>query len=140
MLKKKKFFWWGILVLLLILMARIFYLYHKPHGSAAGETSSFSIDAGSLYRQFQENEELANKKYLGKVVEVSGRITEVTRNGQSEVLILSAGSGSGGVNCQLFPADKTDHHPTKPGDQVIVKGKCTGFLMDVNLADCIVEK
>lgn len=138
MLKKRVFFWWGILLSLLVLFGWIYYLYNKPHGSAAGETSILSIDAGSLFREYRDNEGLADKKYLGKVIDVSGKLAEVLHNGQLEIWMLVAQPGIGGVNCQLFPGNMENHRDVKPGDQVTVKGRCTGFLMDVNLADCIV--
>ena len=28
----------------------------------------------------------------------------------------------------------------KTGDSVTIKGKCTGYLMDVNLVDCVIKK
>ena len=47
--------------------------------------------------------------------------------------------GGGGINCQLFAGTKVDPEP-RSGDAVTVKGRCTGFLMDVNLADCVLFK
>jgi hypothetical protein len=141
MLKKRTFFWVGIPLCLLIIFYWGYHLYHKPHQSAAGETAAFTIDADSLVRSYQADEQGCDKKYLGKVIEVTGTIAEIQHTPQSEIWILSAPSGNGGgVNCQLFAGEKTpDPHP-KPGDKVILKGRCTGFLMDVNLADCVVSK
>ncbi|MDO6430702.1 hypothetical protein Q4E93_08890 [Flavitalea sp. BT771] len=141
MLKKRKFFWWGILLLLLLAAGWGYYQYQRPHQSAAGETANVTIGADSLYGQYARDEKSCDAKYLGKVVEVSGRLSEVQQSGQSEVWILSTGAaGTGGVNCQLFPGEKVPEPHPKPGDQVTVKGRCTGFLMDVNLSDCTVIK
>ena len=78
---------------------------------------------------------------MGKVLSVSGRLTEIQHSGKSEIWILSAGANAsgGGINCQLFAGTKVDNEP-RPGDAVTIKGRCTGFLMDVNLADCVPEK
>jgi hypothetical protein len=138
MLKKRTFLWMGILLLLLILFAWAYHLYDKPHQSAADETVSLSIPADSLYRQYQADEHAADQKYMGKVIEVTGRISEIQHNGASEIWILSTQQGGGGINCELFPGAKTGT-PPKAGDLVTVKGRCTGFLMDVNLADCVLS-
>ena len=126
-------------MLLLIAAAWVWHLYDKPHQSAAGETADFSISADSLYQQYQTDEHSADKRYLGKVIEVSGKLAEIQHSGNSEIWILSPQSGGGGINCQLFAGTRVDPEP-KSGDVVTVKGRCTGFLMDVNLADCVLRK
>jgi hypothetical protein len=139
MLKTKTILWVGIPLLLLFAFAWAYHLYVKPHQSAAGESADFTIDADSLYQQYQTNEHLADQKYLGKVIEVSGKLSEIQRSGSTEIVILSPQAGGGGINCQLFAGTKPDPEP-KSGDPVTVKGRCTGFLMDVNLADCVLRK
>ena len=137
MLKKRKFFWWGILLCLLLTAAWGYHLYMKPHQSAASEDATISIDADSLFRQYQRDEQGTDHRYLGKVIEVKGKIAEIQHNGGSEIWILAGQPGGGGINCQLFAAEKDPQH--RLGDMVSVKGRCTGFLMDVNLADCVVN-
>src|SRR5579872_5904136 len=139
MLKKRTILWAGILLPVLAAAGWAYHLYVKPHQSVSGASTDFSISADSLYRQFQADERTANEKYLGKVIEVSGRLAEVEHSGNSEIWILSPQPGGGGVNCQLFSGTKVDPEPHS-GDMVTVKGRCTGFLMDVNLADCVLRK
>jgi hypothetical protein len=139
-MKKRTILWAGIPLLLLLAAAWAWHLYLKPHQSAAGETADFSIDADSLYSQYQANEHAADQKYLGKVIEVSGKLSDIQHSGNTEVWILSQQAGAGGgINCQLFAGVKPDPEP-KSGDIVTVKGRCTGFLMDVNLVDCVLRK
>jgi tRNA_anti-like len=139
MLKRKTILWVGILLLLLIAAAWGWHQYDRPHQSAAGETADFLISADSLYQQYQTDEHSADQRYLGKVIEVSGKLVEIQHSGNSEIWILSPQPGGGGINCQLFAGTKVDPEP-KSGDAVTVKGRCTGFLMDVNLADCVLRK
>jgi hypothetical protein len=126
-------------LLLLAAAGYAWYLYDKPHRSAASEDAAVTISADSLYRQYQADEHSADQKYMGKVISVTGRLTEVQHSGNSVIWILSTQPGGGGINCQLFAGTKVDPEP-KAGDPVTVKGRCTGFLMDVNLADCVPEK
>jgi hypothetical protein len=154
-LKRRTFFWLGILLFFLALAAWGYYLYNKPHRSAADAAVAFTIDADSLFMQYQQNEQGADRKYLNKVILVSGTLAEIQHTGSSEIWILSAQPGTsqggskdssggdmaaspgGGINCQLFSPDKAPSPRPRLGDPVTIKGRCTGFLMDVNLADCV---
>jgi hypothetical protein len=141
MLKKRTFFWLGTLLLLLVGLVWGLYVYNKPHRSAAQETASFTLDADSLFAEYQKDEQTADRRYLGKVVRVKGKLAEIRRDGPTEIWILSVQPGNasagGGVNCQLFAGEGGSSPRPRPGDEVTVKGRCTGFLMDVNLADCV---
>lgn len=140
MLKKRHFFWWGLLLLVLIGIGWGTYLFQKPRSSAADVDTAVKINADSLYHQYESDETGSDKKYLGKVIEVTGKISSIQHSGESEVWILSTASPAGGINCQLFPGEEKNNAGARPGDQVTVKGKCTGFLADVNLSDCAVRK
>ena len=50
------------------------------------------------------------------------------------------GSADGGVNCSILKKDLDPGDKFNTGDSVTIKGKCTGFLMDVNLVDCVIKK
>lgn len=139
MRKKRAILWIGIVLFMLIAVGWAYHLYVKPHQSTAGETANFTISADSLYRQYEADEHGADRKYLGKVIEVSGKLADIQHSGNSEIWILSPQPGGGGINCQLFAGTRIDPEP-KSGDAVTVKGRCTGFLMDVNLADCVLSK
>jgi hypothetical protein len=138
-MKKRAILWVGIPLLVLFAFAWAYHLYIKPHGSTAGDAADFNLAADSLYLQYQADEHAADQKYLGKVIEVSGKVSEIQHSGNSQIWILSPQPGGGGINCQLFAGIKPDPEP-KSGDFVTVKGRCTGFLMDVNLADCVLRK
>jgi hypothetical protein len=139
MRKKRTILWVGIPLLLLFGIAWGCHLYFKPHRSAGGESADVTIEADSLYHLYQTDEHASDQKFLGKVIEVSGKLSEIQHSGNSEVWILSTQPGGGGINCQLFAGTKIDPEP-KTGDMVTIKGRCTGFLMDVNLADCVLRK
>ncbi|MDR3711696.1 MAG: hypothetical protein P4L51_02685 [Puia sp.] len=136
--EKRTLFWGGILLCLLLLFAWGIRLYTRKHQSVAGATVAFSVGADSLYSQYQRDEHTADSLYLGKVIEVRGKLGEIQHNGVLEIWILSTGGG-GGVNCQLFPGEKYPGGNHRIGDSVSIRGKCTGFLMDVTLSDCVFQ-
>ena len=139
MLKKRTILWIGIVLCALIAFVWGWRIYHKPHQSAADESTSVTIDADTLYHQYQLDEHSADQKFMGKVIEVTGKLVEIQHSGNAEIWIISTQAGGGGINAQLFSGTKVDPMP-KSGDAVTVKGRCTGFLMDVNLADCVPVK
>lgn len=137
MRKKRTILWLGLLLLVLAGIGWGLYLYDKPHRSAAGVSADLAITADSLYHQYQSDERSADQRFMGKVLRVTGHLAETQHSGNTEIWILAAEAGApGGINCQLFAGTKIDHEP-KPGDAVTIKGRCTGFLMDVNLTDCV---
>ena len=147
-LKRKTFFWLGILLFFLVVTAWGYYLYNKPHRSAADATTAFTIGADSLYMQYQKDEHAADQKYLNKVIVVSGTLAEIQHTGTTEIWILSAQAGNSqggspdaapnaGINCQLFSPDKAPTPRPRLGDRITIKGRCAGFLMDVSLVDCV---
>jgi ribosomal protein S1 len=86
-----------------------------------------------------KNESQANQKWVGKVLDVEGTISSVTEAGNYVSLNLAA-TTDGGVNCSVLKKDLPSDNKINKGDSIRVKGKCTGFLMDVNLVDCIIKK
>ena len=127
----------GSLVILLICAAVGWYLY-KPHKGVADTEADIHIIAADLYNDFQRDENLANKKYLNKVIEVTGTVSEVQNVNGSQVILLSSGADMGGLSCQLAN-EENNKKIIKKSATITVKGKCTGFLMDVNLVDCVLK-
>ena len=109
-----------------------YYLYNKPHRSAATATA-VTITAKSLAEAYEKDETLANKKYLGNVLQVSGTVSEVSLNQQKKPVVVLAGSAISGVQCSLEEPEPG----VKKGDSVIIRGFCTGLLTDVILDRCI---
>lgn len=136
-MRKKIFF--GIGILLCCLIAWGVYTTLKPHRNVSGEETDAAVAAKDLYHDFQQNETLANKKWVGKVIEVSGIISSVTES-DSYISINLKSNADGGINCSVLKKDLETGEKFKAGDSVIIKGKCTGFLMDVNLVDCVIKK
>lgn len=136
-MRKKYFLIAGVIVLILLGLGAGWgwYLYNKPHAGVGGVAATAKLEAGKLFGAFQTDETRANGQYLGKVVEVRGRVASTT----PQSLQLDCGGGAaGGINCSLAPGQTVPKTDTTA--YVTVKGRCTGYLMDVNLVDCIIEQ
>ncbi|MBC5772838.1 hypothetical protein H8S95_02085 [Pontibacter sp. KCTC 32443] len=118
-----------------------FLLYNKPHRDTASAESDFVVEAPVLLKEFTENEAAANQKYLDKVVAVRGKVKSVTPDDEGNInLTLDADNDMAGVICTFPKADAESAGSINEGEEVTVKGVCTGVLMDVVLIRCVVEK
>lgn len=109
------------------------YLFNKKPADTREEKADFEISSKELMKEFTANEENATKKYVDKVVLISGKVSEIDVS--SSTLILDA-SDPASVTCSFY-ADEISHlKKIKKGDHVQIKGKCTGKLMDVVFNNC----
>jgi len=115
------------------------YLFNKPHQSIKSVDAEFQSTAPELVTQFQDNEEAANKQYLGKVVEVNGVVSDIATDEKGVLNITLQGGDLSVVTCQFEKANQESALTLKKGQSVSIKGICTGILMDVVLVDCVVS-
>jgi tRNA_anti-like len=115
-----------------------YYLYHKPHQSVANETPAFTLDAASLVSEYDANEKKANSKYLGKIIEVKGVVSEKSKNSAGHFCVTLQGPDLAGIGCEFEPKAQTHAAKLKEGEEVCIKGICSGVLMDVVMVDCTV--
>ncbi len=133
MRKKIVFF---IAIVLLCFAGWGFYLFNKPHEGVGGAEADITIQATDLYQQYSTDEAKANAKYINKIIAVTGTVSEVNKENNTCTILLKKENEEGGVSCNLFTHTNTN---AKKGETLTIKGRCTGFLMDVALADCVIE-
>ena len=73
---KLKYVFCGLLVLILLLVLGYFYMY-KEHRNIGEERPDFSTTTVQLNREYQDDVEAATVKYLDKIIELDGRVTDV---------------------------------------------------------------
>jgi len=129
----------GTAIILLCLAGLGIYKITKPHRSVAGAETAATITAEKLYMEFAQAEDKANARWVGKVIEVSGVISAVSE-AENYISISLAASGQGGINCSFSRKELDAADKFKKGDPITIKGKCTGFLIDVNMVDCVTQK
>ncbi len=113
--------------------------YNRPLADMKQVKTDITTTPAQMVTDFEENETLANGKYLGKTTELTGIVITIDRSGDSLVtVILGSKEAMHNVSCQLASAQSAGD--VKEGDSVRVKGFTTGYLMDVELNRCIIEK
>ena len=128
------------LVALVVGVAVIYYMWNKPH-EAIGK-ADVTTTATELADDFYKDEDAAMTKYIGKdgktiIVQVSGKITDVKTDTSGTTIALETSDPTKGVSCVLDKFTKQAPHDYKAGEEVKLKGLCTGRLIDVVLDRCV---
>ena len=131
-------------VLIILILAALgagyaYYLYNKPVADTSDLAAAYSLSADELFNQFENDESAANSMYLGKIVEVKGKIREFSIGDSGEInLVLASGSDMFGINCGLSKGQDKEYRKFREGDSIKVKGECSGISMDVVLTRCVI--
>jgi hypothetical protein len=113
------------------------YLFNLKHADMVKAKPDFVVSAALLQKDFETDEKAASAKYINKIIEVTGKIASV-KPGENNILSISLASGSdmSSVICTLSAV--SDISKFRIGDEIILRGDCSGFLMDVLLNNCAV--
>lgn len=124
---------WLILALAVIGGGIGYYFWNKPVQSVAKQEAAVTTTAHQLTSDFQRDQGTATAKYLDQIIAVSGTIHEIIPGeGLKMQVVLSGNDAASNVSCVL----EEDHETflarnLKKGDQVSIKGKCTGMIEDM---------
>ena len=116
-------------------------MFNKKPANLADKKPDIVIDAPSLVIDYSQNMGVADSTYLNKVIEVSGVVEQTSKTAEGAVTILLTGVQGSGVSCNIPLKEDVKLVEPKIGDSIVVRGQCTGFLMDVVLSNAsFVEK
>jgi tRNA_anti-like len=133
-MKKKNIIIACVMLFFLTAGSVAWYIFNKPHRSLSDATSII-ISADSLLAAYLRDEKLANLTYLDKALTINGEISELTTNQSGEtVIILKTEDPMAGVVCTL---QGKPVRTLQKGQQIKVKGFCSGYISDVVLRDCL---
>lgn len=123
-----------VAVLFAILLIGGYFFLNAPKAGLKTAKAAYSLTADDLYADYAADEEAGNKKYIDQVLQVEGPISDIlTDENQAMVLVLKTPESEGGVMCTL-----EKEADLSVGEEVVVKGRCTGMLMDVVLNNGLV--
>lgn len=113
------------------------YMYNLRHKDLKNVKPDFVTTAIALQKEFEIGESAATTKYINKVLEINGKI-ESARAGEGNIIniTLKTGSDFSSVICS-FPST-INIEQFVIGNQITLRGECSGFLMDVLLNNCAV--
>lgn len=133
-----------MIILLVILVAVGIYAYQKftrrPADLMEGKPD-VEVKATELIARYGTDEKEANKKYLGKVLDVSGNVIAVERPNDSATMVLVGEPGSSiRISCLMNPKYAFLAGDYNKGDAIRIRGVCAGFFTDVQLNRCVIIK
>jgi hypothetical protein len=113
------------------------YYYNLKHTDMSKARPDFIVSSTLLQKAFEDNETTASQKYINKIVEVTGTIGSV-KPGENNILSISLVTGSdlSSVICTFTSVGDISKYV--PGEEVTLRGECSGYLMDVLLNNCAV--
>lgn len=106
-----------------------FYMFNKPLESTMSMKPDYSFEPSVLLTAFTEDEVAANNKYLDKVIEVKGKVQKVEKADDKLTIYLETENLMSSIIFQMEDAGVE----CEKGEEVVLKGICTGYLMDVVL-------
>lgn len=115
-----------------------FFAYHEYNRTNA-DINDLKVDAtvtaDELFNAFEADALVAGEKYLGKVIEVSGKVQSV-----SDVVLLEAQAAmDGGVQASLKAGEKAEKAVV--GAEIKLKCQCSGrddLFGSVVMKDCVI--
>lgn len=139
-----------LLAIALVIIAVVTYVikeYNRANKNIADEESAFSVDAVELVKSFVDDDSTASRKYVGKIISVSGFVKNMNQDERGYyTLSLGDTTSMSSVRCSIDSIYTAQATPIKPGMKVTVKGNCTGYNedellgLDVIVNRCVIEE
>jgi len=99
------------------------------HAETADEEAAFVVSGDEIVQSFLDNEQESGAKYIDQIIQVTGPIMELSKeNGQVTSVMISSDEYNI-VSCTFQNPVNLDEIS---GDQITVKGVCSGFLGDAS--------
>lgn len=128
----------SILVLGLLGAFVAYKMYNKPHVNVADEKADITLTSDKIFTDFSSDETTANAKYLDKIVQVKGVVADFKVENDKGIVTLETNDDFATILCHLTKEQTKKVSNSIIGQEITLKGICTGFLMDVVLVKCVV--
>ena len=114
----------------------------KKAGPKATDEPPIETTAEALVSEYNGNVIAADKKYKGKVLDMTGKVSRIARNRPGKVTVEFEGEQGWPVNCDFNSKDAQDQlGELVVGDSVVIRGWCQGKVDEViTLGGCSVLK
>jgi hypothetical protein len=115
-----------------------YYIVNKPVASLENKKPDVEVTAHKLITDYEADEKTANDAYLGKVVQVSGKVAAIGVEEGKTKIQLETENPISMIICELENGNEAGS--VKVGDEVHIKGMCTGYLSDVIIVQASLVK
>ena len=142
---KKRIF----LAALLVVIAAAIYLYneyHRTNVNIASEAAAFGLQAEQLLSEFASDDSAANRKYVGKIISITGVVKSISRDERGfYTLNLGDTSSLSSIRCSIDTIHSGNVAAVQRGTTIKIKGNCTGYIedellgLDIIMNRCMIE-
>ena len=144
-LLKKKYVRIFLMISIVIFISGIsigLYQYNKKAKDLGKFKPDYVLEYHDLVTAFTLDENAATEKYVNRIVEVSGQIydSEYSSSDSTLSITLKRIDDTMGVICTFNGVTEISGKSFKNGDNITVRGECSGMLMDVLLNNCILVR
>jgi hypothetical protein len=130
-MSRKRIIW---TIVLLVVTGGSWYIYKeytRTHTDLINVRADIKISAADMIKEYETNDSAANKKYLGKIVELAGNIKDVKKDESGFYnVVLGDMTSLSSVRCSIDTVHQPDAARLAIGSSTIVRGACTGFNKD----------
>lgn len=122
----------GLLLIFVVAIVAYNYMY-KNHRNIATEEVTYSESVTQVYSAFQQNDSMANTKYLDKTIEIYGKITAIDL--ANKTIMVDEKLSARCTNS--IPSD------LKMQNTVALKGRVVGYddlLEEIQMDQCTIKK
>jgi hypothetical protein len=130
-----------LLISALLFLMVVFFLkeYFRKPADVTGIEPAAKTTVADLVDLYTSDETKANSLFLDKTIQVKGTIAEIINQKDTMVNVLLGDTNAlHKVSCLLDKRHLNNIKNYTTGGQIIIKGICTGFLIDVELNRCVI--
>ena len=129
--KTVKYSFFILLAIVLVGIGIAWREFNRKTPDTADRPAAFQLHAKELVDSFAVNQQQANGRYLDKVLAVNGPVRKIEKDEQGNYTVILAEQGSmSAVRCSFDSTHLQEAGGLKAGDNVTVKGVCTGYNQD----------
>jgi hypothetical protein len=133
-MKKKKIIYRLIFIAVLVVIGIGLYAYkeyNRKNVDIADTKPAYVMSEMELIKEFSQDQNTSNKKYLGKLMELSGNIKKIdTDENGFHTIILGSSINMNSVRCSIDSSFNKAAHDLTVGTPITIKGICTGYNAD----------
>lgn len=120
-----------------LLVLSLLFACSTPNTPTANQTTQIQTTAKELIAAYEANEISADQSYKGKIVEVSGSVSSVSKDLYDEPFVTLAGNSSDfrEIQCAIKEVEAAW---LKKKQKIVIKGRVVGLLINVLLEECSV--
>ena len=124
--------------MLLVALFLILKQMNKEHINVEETAPDLIISVDQILSDYQNDEEQANKLYTDKIVQLKGEISKISMQDGNTTFTLISPNFDATVICSFQAEENNNVLSFKKGDEISLKGICTGYLLDVVLVNCVI--